>query len=638
MNTFMGIEIGKRAIVTHQVALDVTGHNISNANTAGYSRQAANIVTSIPWHSPVLIGNSRVGQLGTGSEVADIQRYRDSFIDKQIRNETRSAGYWQSVQEGLAQIEGVLNEPNEEGLRGVMDKFWQSWQDLSANPESEPARAVVKERAAGLAESFNHAYRQLKDLRDDVNNTIEVKTEEINAIANQIRDLNRQIMAISMVGKQPNDLLDKRDLLIDQLSGLADIQVYNEMAPTDTGEEPLYNGMVNIMLGGRSLVQGGEVCQLAVEPDVQGMNLVIWADTRSKANINGGQLKGLLDIRGKTSSDKENAVSEYKEILPNMINELNSLARTIIERTNDIHRNGYNLNNKSAFPEEINFFSEDVPLNFDGNWARFMQVDARINEDVKNIAAASNRTWNNGAPINFGDGSNALKIAQLKHDLNQNEIVWQTTSELDGVLDFPSNNISGYLTINYRDEQGVAQPPVSIYLAPPDTPYQDIQQLVSAIREQLKKEPTLLNNQITVDIRCDGSRLNFYSNNPRFTGVDDGHGTPLVDPLLGGMSFSLLTSNDPVLLVQGATTDDFWRKICGNIGVQSQEAQRMVKNQDQLLGELENKRQSLSGVSLDEEMTSMIKFQHAYNAASRFITTMDEQLNTIINGMGLVGR
>jgi len=267
-----------------------------------------------------------------------------------------------------------------------------------------------------------------------------------------------------------------------------------------------------------------------------------------------------------------------------------------------------------------------------------MQLDAKIAEDVKNIAAAGNRTWNNEVQVNFGDGSNALKIAQLKHDLNQNEIVWQTDSDLDGLLSFPSNSISGYLTINYRDEHGIAQPPISIEIKPPQTPYQDIQQLVSAIKEQLLKNPTLLNNRIIVNVRCDGARLNFYSDSPRFTGVSDGHGTPLTDTLLGGVNFNLQTSNDPVSLIQGATADDFWRTICGKIGVQSQEAQRMVKNQDQLLSELENKRQSLSGVSLDEEMTSMIKFQHAYNAASRFITTMDEQLNTIINGMGLVGR
>lgn len=641
MNTFMGIEIGKRSIITQQVALDVTGHNIANANTAGYSRQAANIVTTRPWHTPTLIGNAKIGQLGTGAEVSDIQRYRDSFIDAQIRKESRTSGYWKSVQENLSQMEGILNEPSDEGLRGVMDSFWKSWQDLSANPESESSRSVVKEQGAALAEAVNHTYQQLVDLREDVNTSIQVTTTEINSIAEQIADLNRQIQAIRVAGKQPNDLMDKRDLLIDELSSLADITVINEsngVEETETGLVPKYNGMVSIQLGGRNLVQGGGVCKMAIEKDIYGMNLVVWADTLAKAAIGGGELRGLLDVRGKTSSEKENAVSEYKEIIPTMIANLNQLAQTIIQKTNEIQRGGYSLNNKAAFPDGTNFFSEDVPNNFDGNWANFMKIDAAIN-DVKNIAAASNRTWNNGVEVNLGDGSNALKIAQLKHNLNRREYTVETDTDLSTVLDFPSSSIAGYISISYRDEQGVLQDPVNIYLDSPSKPYQDIQELVKAIRTQLTSNKILSDNEISVDVRCNGNKLEFYSNSAKFSGVSDGNGLPATAPfLLGGTGFTAVSADASNQLVQNATTDDFWRSICADTGVQSQEAERMVTNQDQLLSELENKKQSLSGVSLDEEMTNMIKFQHAYNAASRFITTMDEQLSTIITSMGLVGR
>lgn len=661
MTTFMGIEIGKRSIVTHQVALDVTGHNIANANTVGYSRQAANVVTSLPWHTPVLVGNARVGQLGTGSEVSDIQRYRDSFIDDQIRNENRTAGYWKGMQEGLAQIEGILNEPTEEGLRGVMDTFWESWQDLSANPESESARSVVNERALGMVETFNHAFRQLTELRDDVNASVKIEVDAVNSLALQIKDLNKQILAITIAGKQPNDLLDKRDLLIDELSGLVEIKVYNEpnkLAAADTtGLSGKYNGTVSIIMGGRALVQGDEVCQLDVsEPDALGMNMVVWKDTRTKAKIEGGELKGLLDMRGRTrlpgeinSWDSATAdftgTSEYKDVIPTMIANLNKLAQTVIQKTNDVHRSGYSLNNKTAFPDGNNFFQEPDPLiPFDGNWARFMQVDSAITEDIKNINAASNRTWNNDVKVNFGDGSNALRIAQLKHSLNQQEYTVKTDSLNKAALEFgsSSNTISGSITIGYNTS--LAR---TITLDPPSTPYQDLQQLAAAIQKELDEDAALSSANIFVYVRCDGDKLSFYSTSPNFLGVNDGDtytgtgaaGGPAANQLLKGAVFGTLPSPVPDNpLVEGGTTDDFWRSRCADIGVQSQEAQRMVKNQDQLIGELENKRQSLSGVSLDEEMTNMIKFQHAYNAASRFITTMDEQLNTIINGMGLVGR
>lgn len=554
-------------------------------------------------------------------EVAYLERLRDAFLDGQIRNENKTTGYWSAIHDTLAKIEVILNEPSSDGLRTVMDQFWESWQDLSAHPESESVRAVVAQRGAALADAFNHTYQQLFELREDVNAFVRVKVDEINSIAQQMADLNQQILSITIAGKQPNDLLDKRDLLIDELSRIADITVNND-----------HNGMVSVQLGGRPLVQGKDCAIMDTVADNQGMHLVVWSDTKTAVKVTGGELRALLDSRGATGLDK--SPSAYKEIIPNMIDELNQLAKTMILRTNEIHRGGYSLNNQTLFPDGINFFTEPA----DGNWAQMMQVDQQIADDPNNIAAARYHTWDsaNSVETNAGDGAVALLIAQLKHDLNQVEYTVQTTSDLN-TLNFPSNTIDGYLTINYQNEQGVAQPPVNIYLGSPATQYQDLQQLASAIQKQLKTNPTLSANEITINVRCDGKKLNFYSN--RIISINDGNGTPGVAPfLLGGVGFSILTSDDSVPLVENATTDDFWRSICAQTGIQSQEAQRMVKNQDQLIGELENKRQSLSGVSLDEEMTNMIKFQHAYNAASRFITTIDEQLNTIINGMGLVGR
>lgn len=641
MNTFMGLEIGRRGIVTQQTALNITGHNITNANTEGYSRQAANIVTASPWHAPVTIGSNRVGQLGTGSTIADIQRYRDSFIDAQIRNESRTGGYWKSLEESLSQMEVILNEPSDEGLRGVMDDFWEAWQDLSANPESESARSIVKESGAAMAEAFHHTFQQLTDLREDVNASVKVDVEQINSLAEQIAALNRQIVGITVAGKQPNDLMDRRDVLIDQLSELADIKIYNESSyekQTDEGTELVYYGSVAIQMGGRMLVQGGETCKLGVEQDTQGMYLVTWADTQAKADIQGGELRGLLDIRGQTSSSKEGSSSEYKEIIPTLLDNLNKLAENIILKTNEIQRSGYSLNNQSGFPDGNNFFSEDVPAYFDGNWANFIQIDDSIEEDVKNIAAASNRTWDDsGNKINFGDGSNALLIAQLKQDYNQQLYSVTSTTGLNTLLTLPSSTISGYLSINYKNAQGIAQAPVSIYLAAPTEAYQDMQELASAIQAQLDANATLTNAKIAVKVRCDGNNLCFYSSSDKFSGVSDGNGTPGSE-LLGGATFGTVSASFSGSLVKDVTNDDFWRAICADTGVQSQEAQRMVANQDQLIGELEAKRQSLSGVSLDEEMTNMIQYQHAYNAASRLITTIDEELNQIINQMGLVGR
>ncbi|HHV16662.1 MAG TPA: flagellar hook-associated protein FlgK [Gelria sp.] len=607
MSNFFSLEIGKRSVLMHQTALSVTGHNIANANTPGYTRQVPDIVTTPPWHSPALVQSGKAGQLGTGVDIAAINRIRDEFVDSQIRHENKAEGYWDAMQNTLAKIEVILNEPTKDGLRGVMDMFWESWQDLSLHPESEAVRAVVVQRGMSLAEAFNHTHRQLVELREDVNAQVKVKVDEVNSIAMQIADLNQQILAVTISGKRPNDLLDKRDLLIDDLSRIADIKVFTNK-----------NNMVTLQLGDRVLVEGKNYNRLGVNTQ-QEMYMVIWEDTQTRAKISGGELRGLLDARG--SSGNEDDSSDYKEIIPNMIDDLNALAKTIIINTNSIHRSGYSLNNDKEneylYPDGRNFFNQPTNINEPYDWAKFMSLDEDIIKDSKNIAAAASPTWgedeaDNLIKANFGDGSVALEIAQLKHYLNNSE--WRVDS---GEINLSVNPFPYSVTIT------IDNVPTSITVnnnaTPPDpAPIQNMHDLAVALQEQIDT----VNNGVLkgkIMVRCNGNQLTFYSHSGTFK--------------LGDTDATEVTGT-----IRQVSDDDYWRSVCADIGVLSQESQRVLKNQEVLLNELENKRQSVSGVSLDEEMTNLIRFQHAYNAASRFITSIDEAMEVIINRMGLVGR
>ncbi|MDD3024418.1 MAG: flagellar hook-associated protein FlgK, partial [Syntrophomonadaceae bacterium] len=301
MGAFFGLEIGKRGIFTSQTALDITGHNISNAGTPGYARQAPDIITNLPWHAPMLNNGSRIGQLGTGSDIASINRIRDELLDVQIRNETKTSGYWNSMMDTMDRIEAILNEPSEDGLRGVMDKFWESWQDLSLNPESESVRSVVVQRGLATAEAFNHSYTQLQELRTDINEQVKIKIGDVNSLAKQIADLNKQITAITGVGKQPNDLKDKRDLLVLQLSEIADVKASNEK-----------NDMISVQLGDRMLVQGVDYNQIDLLKDDEGMVMPVWTDSQTRVRLQSGTLRGLLDARGRSNLSQEADPSEYK--------------------------------------------------------------------------------------------------------------------------------------------------------------------------------------------------------------------------------------------------------------------------------------------------------------------------------------
>lgn len=464
VSTFFGLEIGRKALQAQTTALDVTGHNIANANTEGYTRQRAIMTTPTPFAYPSVNKPIGAGQLGTGVNVEEVKRLRDSFIDSQIRKENSITGEWEYRKNTLDKLEVIINEPSESGLRTVLDQFWQSLQTLATRPEDGSVRAAVAQRGMAVADTFRHMDKQFVDLQADLNQSVDIKVQEVNNIASQIAGLNKQIVAVESSGDHANDLRDKRDLLVDQLAKIVDITAIEDQF-----------GSVAIGIGSRSLVYGKITNQLTTVIGGSGFYDVEWVDG-SPVNINAGELQGLIYSRD--------------TLTQGMRDDLNTLAAAYITEVNTQHSAGYGLGGT---------WGDDF---FTGTDAFTIQVNPTITGDLDRIAAAENN------PVAPGDNANALKLAALKH-------------------------------------------------------------------------------KATI-------------------GTD--------------------------------TFDDYFRGMAAKLGVDGQAAGRMVDNQGLLVSQLTTQQQQLSGVSLDEEMTNMIKFQHAYNAASRVVTSMDEMLDTIISRMGLVGR
>ena len=722
-NIFLGLEIAKRGIMVHQTSLNITGHNISNVNTEGYSRQIGNIITNSPWHAPIMTGGSRVGQIGTGSDMLTIMRMRDAFIDAQMRNELRATGYWNYTYQGLSQIESIINEPSEDGLRGALDEFWSAWQNFTVNAENSAERTALAQKGMAVSDTFRHMYSQFRALQSDLNDTVKIKVDEINVLATSIADLNYQIKVVETSGKQPNDLYDRRDLLIDQLSTIIDAKVY-----FDEG------GNLSIQCGGRTLVQGVDTSKLMVKTDHEGMHMVAWADTGQRTLIRSGDLKGILDLRGKTSLDAEANVHDYKGTIPDLINKLNSMAQTIVETVNSLHRGGYSLNNKTTIPDGTDFFK--IPASGQDevtNWAQYIIVDEAIIESPNLIAASQYPTWDmNGNKSNYGDNRVALAIAQLKHNMNNTTNQTFVSNSSYTTAQFPIT-IAG--SLEYTVTFNGATPDVTVSVPAGD--YNSLAELAEAVQKALQTDADLIAAGVVISVRCEGNQLIFQSDQPQVIGMLEGNdvlsspdyvttraprefssniGAGMAFPDGGGQIYTvtyggvdypvtvplgtynniadyalavdtaiqadpvlsslitvtlqgnqiIFTANDSAVtritedadgaggaapaalgnsfaggnrsFVSNATVDDYWRSLAAKVGVDGQEARRMLENQQALINELENKRQSTQGVNIDEEMANMVKFQHAYNASARFMTTIDEELNVIINQMGLVGR
>lgn len=317
VSTFHGLEIAKRGLFAQQSALSTTAHNIANANTQGYTRQRAEMQATTPIPNAGMNVDKTPGQLGTGVEVAKLVRLREDYLDVQFRGENKNLGYYEAKSDTLSKMEELLNEPSETGLAETMDQFFNSWQELSKNPDSGASRSVVRQTGVAVAETFNYISNSLDQLQEDLKNVISAKTKDVNSLATQISSLNDQISRLVPNNYQPNDLYDRRDLLLDQLSKLVDVKVktYPE------------TGMVDVSVGGELLVQGKTAKSFSIGFDptsglVNPAEIMIGSDPVS---LNSGELLGLMESYGITDGSSNNSI-------PNLKSKIDNLAKTFAEK------------------------------------------------------------------------------------------------------------------------------------------------------------------------------------------------------------------------------------------------------------------------------------------------------------------
>lgn len=475
-STFGSLEVGLRALQTNQLALQVTGQNIANVDTDGYSRQTAVITTTDPYTYPALNSAVSAGQIGTGVEVSEIKRIRDEFIDYQTQKALSAEGEWEAKQSAYEFLEVIFDESSDASVSSYLDQFWESLQELSVNSDDTSVRATVLENASVFTEAIRNTYTQLTDLREDIDGKVQTLVGEVNSLAQQIADLNEVIGRVTAMGQAANDLMDQRELLTQELAGLADITVQ-----TDSTNQ------YNISIGGSTLVTGKYTSLLTVEENTANNNFVdiVWEQNGASVTLQSGQIAGYLDMR-----DEE--ITYY-------LDSLDEFAATLIEEFNATHAAGYGLDDSTG----LDFFSGTGALDID------------LSEDIASspdkIAASVNVAEATETPAGAsGNGDNALALADI--------------------------------------------------------------------------------------LRSD-----------------------------------LVISNGTLTLSQ------YYNNILSKLGVDAETTYSTFENRTTLVTYLEDQQESIAGVSLDEETTNLIKYQNAYSAASRYITAIDELLDTLINSTGVVG-
>lgn len=554
---FSTFNTAKSGLTVHQSGINVTSHNIANSSTVGYSRQRAKIQTS----RPITLG-AEAGQVGTGAQISAIERVRDSFLDYQVRVETAELGKYSTKLDYLSQVEGIFNEPSDTGISTALSDFFDAFQELSKQSTSSSTRVVVTQKTKTLCDLLNNTYSKLEKLQENSVESLKNSVKEVNSILEQLTIVNNQIRIASITGDQPNDLMDSRDNLLDELSSKFGIDVdktqFNGNDITATGIGANLNPLVNSE-------PNGEVTRLSFISEIKDngngshtISYFVNGDTEKPKNITVSGLAitdvdklkqsrilltnangDMIDSKGNVIADGGNAqpngietfmpksgeiagAIEVQDSIGSYMNQLDKMAKGLALSVNAIHSGSMDSNIKDT-TKTLDFFVASDGKGEAGISAKNISINALILESPSLINTKEN------ADAGEGDGSRALAIAQLQSTLISISKIDSTTT-----------------------------------------------------RAQLCK----------------------------FT---------------NGSTMSLV--ND---VASGTKVESYFQDVVDKLGVEAQHAKRVVSNEEDLLNSLDLNRLSVSGVSLDEEMTNLIQYQKAYSANAKTITTVSDMLDIIL--------
>lgn len=621
-STFSGIELGKRSIMAHTQAITTAGHNISNANTEGYSRQRVELKEFDPLYRPELERPEAPGMVGQGMVAESITRVRDQLLDERITEQANQETYWDTRSKYYSMLEKIYNEPDDVSIRSNMDKFWESWQELSIHPENQASRQAVVTRGESLTDSINQRYESLQGINTLLNGDIDATVKQVNNYANQIAALNGEIVRSKGMGDNPNDLLDQRDNLVDKLSKLVNI------TRSDRDDDEF---MVHV--DGRVLVQGGIArgFDLKTVVDNNGNSQLVWKDTGDNAVVRGGQLGALIELR---DTDVRNEMQS-----------LNTMTMNFADLVNDVHRNAVGANGTTG----LDFFTEhpfveNVNGNYDVNGDGQMDHSYVFRFTGTNRLSAQEQIGLEGT-MTFSAPSGTVNVAYHSTDTVADVVsrINDSNGEVKAYLDRNNNLVLKATTAQAQENPDFVIRHVEdsgMFL----TGYAGILNGIGAAGAYDFNRADAVNSlagaQFAVTPMVNPSA--YITVNPAIksdvmsvaAGFPDASGGIAAGDGKAALEIASIR-NTQVMIGRNRTFDDYFADTVTNVGLKGEQAETQTKNQNAIMADLRNMRDSISGVNIDEELADIIKFQHGYNAAASFIKTWNEMLDTIINRMGV---
>jgi flagellar hook-associated protein 1 FlgK len=367
MPTLSGIlEIAKRGLMVSQLGTNTAGNNIANVNTPGYTRQRVDLESSD-------VRDAILGTVGSGVDVQRIARQRDLYLDRQIRTANSDLGRFRVEAEELKSVEDLLQEPGGQGLGALLDEFWNAWYEVGNQPEDRSVRQLLVTKATALTDGFNRLAKGLSNARRQLNQRVDDMVKLLNDRFAELARLNGEIIKSQGQKGSANAALDRRDLILDEISQLVQVDVlYAE------------SGTVNVYLEGQAVVQGVVAGELRAETtSVNGEQILqLKGVDGNNLRLRNGELKALVNVRD--------------TILPGFQQTLDEIAETLVSAVNDLHVQGYTPDGRQGLP-----FFDSTKVQ-----AKDIALDADILTDVSNVAVSKD-----GTP---GSSDIATEIARLR--------------------------------------------------------------------------------------------------------------------------------------------------------------------------------------------------------------------------------
>ena len=646
MAMFTGLNTMVRGLYVNQTALNTTGHNITNADTEGYSRQTVNVITTVSEDRSSQYG---VVAVGTGAEISAITRSRDIFADVQFRDETSTMNYYETLVTNYDKLEVIFNDSNNEGLQSKILAFYKSWVDLSTESSNASNRVNVIEQGKNLTDAIKTSTQQLQEQIEYNYYYLEQNIKEVNDLLEAMTKSNKLVVSFEADGSTANDLRDQRDLLVDKLATYMPVAVYEDEY-----------GNYQVTSGGTTLVNGVDRLHLERSRGIESkyfgedFGVIDYSIKIKESNVAFSPTSGIL----KANLD---AVDDCKTYL----DALGDLSGFLLTTFNDQHNQGYDISDNDKTTAKTDWIQSETAAGVTYYELGYYVYSDTGTTTAGNYNKVTDPTTGKVSYEYVGDGSGTYVIELV--DRNH-----MTGYSID------SDTVQVPNTHNFFGDDG------AIY----EYGYDEKWDTNTVTRTKLDGTREVLTGAGIIEALTINEKLNTtegymyvaaatayddqhdYSSFSTAGGIDeisddeyysriidwnertgDGTNAVFLSELFNMSRETILTAGrsnahainkygsfDTVNSIGGQGINSFYISTSTQLAVEANSIDTRVGQQESVMTQVQDWRNSASGVDWNEELTNMIKYQKAFVACSRCLNAMDECLDRLANSTGTIGR